>query len=72
MSEVLVPIEPLEELPKVTLIGEDSNAFNIIGRCKRAARYHYTQEQWTNIQSQMMSGDYDNVIQIATKYFDVS
>jgi len=33
MSEVLVPIEPLEELPKVTLIGEDSNAFNIIGRC---------------------------------------
>ena len=70
-EETLVPIEPLEELPEVTLVGRDGNAFNIMGLCMRAARKHYTQEQWENIREQMMSGDYDHLLWVAQKYFDV-
>ena len=71
-EETLVLTEPLEELPPVTLVGRDGNAFSIIGSCQRAARNKYTKEQWDNIKNQMISGDYDNLLQIAMKYFDVS
>lgn len=70
-KETLVPIEPKVVLPEVTLVGQDGNAFAIMGACKRAARNVYSQEEWENIQAQMMSGDYDNLLQIAMKYFDV-
>ena len=71
-EETLVLTEPLEELPPVNLVGQNGNAFNIIGLCQRASRNKYTKEQWDNIKNQMMSGDYDNLLQIAMKYFDVS
>lgn len=61
-----------DEKPFVQLTGEDGNAFVIIGRCNRAAK----QAGWPDaavgaFAAETMSGDYDNVLRTAMKYFDV-
>ena len=65
----------IEELPKpeVTLIGEDGNAFAIIGACTKALRRAgWNTDQVGVFQEEAMSGDYNKVLQIAMKYLDVS
>jgi hypothetical protein len=60
------------KLPKVTLTGEDGNAFSIMGRCQRAARRAgWTQEQIDVVLNEMQSGDYNHLLQTAMKHFDV-
>lgn len=59
--------------PQVNLAGEDGNVFSILGLCRKAARKAgWTDEQWKKVQSEMMSGDYNHVLQTAMKYFQVS
>jgi hypothetical protein len=58
--------------PSVQLSGEDGNAFMIIGACRRSAR----RAGWSNARIEkvcedMMSGDYDHVLQTAMKHFEV-
>lgn len=61
-----------ESKPTVSLIGEDGNAFAIMGACKKAARNAgWANEDWKSIQSEMMGGDYDHLLQTAMKYFEV-
>lgn len=56
----------------VKLTGTDGNAFAIIGACRRAARKDgWSHEHIDFVVQEMMSGDYDKVIQTAMKYFDV-
>ncbi len=58
--------------PEVTLTDSDGNAFMIIGKCMRAARKAgWTPEQLALVDTEFKSGDYDNVLQTAMKYFDV-
>ena len=58
--------------PNVQLVGSDGNAFAIIGRCISAARKaKWSQEQIDNVRKEMMSGDYDHLLQTACMYFDV-
>lgn len=60
------------EKPVVKLVGQDGNAFAIIGACTRAARKaKWTPEQISKFTDEAMSGDYDNVLQTALKYFEV-
>jgi len=59
--------------PKVKLIGKDGNAFAIMGACKEAAtKAKWTYEQWKEVQTKMMNGDYDNLLQVACEYFEVN
>jgi hypothetical protein len=59
--------------PKVKLIGRDGNAFAIMGACKQAAnKAKWTSEQWKEVQTKMMNGDYDNLLQVACEYFEVN
>jgi len=61
------------DMPEVELVGSDGNAFAIMGKCARAARRAgWTKEQIAAFQSECMSGDYDNLLQTAMKYFDVN
>ena len=61
-----------ESKPKVKLLGEDGNAFSIIGRCSRVARRAgWSPERIKEFQDEATSGDYDKVLQTAMKYFDV-
>ncbi len=58
--------------PTVKLIGEDGNAFAIMGRCRRAAiSAGWTKDQITKVLNEMMSSDYNNLLQVAAKYFKV-
>jgi hypothetical protein len=59
--------------PAVTLIGEDGNAFAIIGACQKAARSAgWSDAEWHEIQGEMTSGDYDHLLRTACKHFEVS
>lgn len=58
--------------PKVKLIGRDGNAFMILGLCQRAAKKAgWTDEQWHKVRDEMMSDDYDHLLQTAMEHFDV-
>ena len=61
-----------ETKPEVKLVGEDGNAFAIIGRVTRALRQTGADKEYINqFQKEATSGDYDNVLQTAMKYADV-
>ena len=61
-----------DERPIVKLIGEDGNAFNILGRCLRAARRAgWSKEQVDALLKAMTSGDYDHLLATAMKHFEV-
>lgn len=58
--------------PKLKLIGEDGNAFAIIGRALTVAeKAGWDKEKIEGYRTEAMSGDYDNLIVTTLKYFDV-
>ncbi len=58
--------------PTVTLVGQDGNAFNVLGLCQRAAkRAGWPPEQIDAVMQEMRSGDYDHLLQTAMEHFDV-
>lgn len=58
--------------PKVKLVGNDGNAFAILGRCTAAAKSAgWTTEQIFAFKKEATSGSYDNLLQTCCKYFDV-
>ena len=55
----------------IVVLGDD-NAFSIIGSCKRAAKdAGWPKEEINKVVDEMMSGDYDHLLQIAMDKFDV-
>lgn len=59
---------------KVKLIGEDGNAFSILGRCKRAMMAKdngYTMADWDVFHAEATSGDYDHLLRTVMDWFDV-
>lgn len=58
---------------EVQLAGEDGNAMAIISRVRRALRRAgVPSEEQEAFTSEAMSGDYDNVLQTAMRWVDVS
>ena len=58
--------------PVVKLIGEDGNAFCIMGSCIRAARSAgWEGDRISALTKEMMSGDYTNLLAVAAAHFDV-
>lgn len=59
--------------PTVTLIGQDGNVFNVIGRCKIAAK----KIGWSKtaidalVEDLLNAGDYDDVLRMVIDRFDV-
>lgn len=57
----------------VQLTGEDGNAFAIIGRVQSALRRAgVPAEEIEKYREESMSGDYDNLLQTAMRWVDVS
>ena len=56
----------------VQLTGKDGNAFAIMGAVSLALRDHATPEEINQYREESMSGDYDNLLQTAMKWVDVS
>ena len=58
--------------PKLKLVGEDGNAFAIIGRAISAAKKAgWTKEQIEEYRVSATAGDYDNLIVVTLKHFNV-
>jgi hypothetical protein len=56
----------------VKLVGEDGNAFSIIGRVSQALRRgKVPADKVKEFQDEATSGDYNNVIQTAMKWVEV-
>lgn len=67
---------PKAEAPKskskLKLVGQDGNAFSILGRAyKQWIDAGNTKESWDEISKEATSGDYDNLLRTMMKYFDV-
>ena len=57
---------------QVRLLGEDGNAFSIIGRVQGALRKAgYSAEQRAAFVAEAMAGDYDNLLAVAARWVDV-
>lgn len=58
---------------EVQLVGQDGNAFAIIGRVRRALRQGgVSEDQISSFCEEAMSGDYDNVLRTAMQWVSVS
>lgn len=58
--------------PEVKLSGINGNAFSIMGACRRAwEKAGMSSDEWNKIQEDMMSGDYDHLLQVAMEHFEV-
>ncbi len=58
-----------KEKPVLELLGQDGNAFAILGRASLIARKNNM--DWDMISDEAMSGDYDHLLQMMMKYFEV-
>ncbi|MCP1167348.1 hypothetical protein [Limimaricola litoreus] len=55
---------------KVKLIGEDGNAYAIVGRCRQAGRRAgLSNDELSRFVDEAFSSDYDNVIITALRWF---
>ncbi len=62
---------PASTLPKVKckLVGEDGNAFAILGRFTQAARKAgWTNDQIKTVRDDAMSGDYDHLLRVIMQH----
>ena len=58
--------------PRVKLLGEDGNAFAILGRCSRAARAAGKPQPWIDrFMTEAKAGNYDHLLQTTMRYFEV-
>ena len=60
--------------PKINIpmVGEDGNAFAILGRVKRIMRRAgLPDSEWETFKAEATSGSYDNVLLTVMKWFDV-
>lgn len=61
-----------EKKPRVKLVGEDGNAFAILGRCVAAAKKSgWASEKIAEFRQKATSGDYNNLLRTCCDYFDV-
>jgi hypothetical protein len=58
--------------PRVKIVGEDGNAFAILGRCVKAARAAgWDDARITAFRKEATAGDYDHLLRTACEHFDV-
>lgn len=60
---------------KVQLVGQDGNAFSILGRCRNACRDYLPKENWETVYSEFSaeakSGDYNHLLCTVMEFFSV-
>lgn len=60
------------EKPKVKLLGENGNAFAIMGKVMRALEdAGWEKDKISKVIEEMKSGDYDHLLRTAMKYCEV-
>lgn len=57
--------------PRLKMVGEDGNAFAIVGRALKVARKAgWSKEQIDEYIKKAQSGDYNNLLRVTMEYFD--
>jgi hypothetical protein len=69
VERIITKVLREDKLPKLKLIGNEYNAFAILGAAKRVATQNHM--DWEAIKKEATSGDYDNLLVTMMKYFDV-
>jgi len=60
------------EKPVLELVGQDGNAFSILGKALKVARKAgWTEDQVKKFQKEATSGNYDHLLSTCMKYFEV-
>jgi hypothetical protein len=62
----------LDPKPRLRLTGTDGNAFAIMGAASAALRKAGRASEVKTYQAEAMSGDYDNLLAVTMRWFDVS
>lgn len=55
----------------IPLVGEDGNAFSILGRVSRIMRRNGIHDKWNEFHAEATSGDYDNLLRTVMAWFAV-
>lgn len=55
----------------IPLVGEDGNAFSILGRVSRTMKRNSIHDQWDEFHTEATSGDYDNLLRTVMAWFAV-
>ena len=55
----------------VKLIGEDGNAFSILGRCRQEMKRADMMEHWEEFHNEATRKDYDHLLQTVMDWFEV-
>lgn len=55
----------------IQLVGQDGNAYSILGRCTDALRRNGLRDQVEAFRKEATSGDYDNVLRTVMAWFSV-
>ena len=59
--------------PMVELVGQDGNAFAMLGKCQRAARTaEWEKARIDAFMEEATSGDYDHLLQTVMSHFEVA
>ena len=59
------------ERPVLTLIGEDGNAFAILGKARRTLRLAGRGDEWAAFVAEATSADYDHLLAVVMDWFEV-
>jgi hypothetical protein len=62
---------PNVDRPVLVLVGEDGNAFNILGRARQALRLAGRGDDWAAFEAEATSGDYDQLLATVMDWFEV-
>ncbi len=59
--------------PEIGLLGEDGNAFAILGAARKAMRRNgWSDEEIKQYTTEATAGDYDHLLQVTLQYCEVS
>ena len=56
---------------KVKLVGEDGNAFNVLGKTIKALKKAGYEDLAQQYEQEATAGDYDNLLRVTMEYVDV-
>jgi len=62
---------PKVDRPVLVLVGEDGNAFSILGRARRALLLAGRGDEWPAFVAEATGGDYNHLLVTAMKWFEV-
>ena len=73
-NEDLVPgagRTPLADRPVLTLIGQDGNAFAVLGKARRALLLAGRGDEWGAFEAEATCGNYDHLLATVMEWFEV-